>query len=100
MPPRPRFNDIPEHLRKLADAVPGLDTPIWYAGTVYGETAQYIEDSMTARDAQGYAATENGNGNGRGPHTSDSEADHSQAVASGEKPAQEASPAESEGGEG
>jgi hypothetical protein len=63
----PDFKDIPDHLRELGDAVPGLQHPVWYSGTVYGATARQLEDATVARDAQGRPvpsdnspATENG----------------------------------------
>lgn len=31
---KPQFEDIPERLRKLAQGVPGLKTPVWYSGSV------------------------------------------------------------------
>jgi len=46
---QPQFDDIPEHLRKLAKGVPDLERPVWYAGTVYGRTAKGLEDATAAR---------------------------------------------------
>jgi hypothetical protein len=64
---QPQFKDIPEHLRELADGVPRLQKPVWYAGAVYGRTAKSLEEATSARDSEGHPVDEEQVGLGPAP---------------------------------
>jgi hypothetical protein len=46
------FNAIPQHVRDLGAGVPGLDPPIWYAGSVVGQAPEVAEATGTDGDEQ------------------------------------------------